>query len=171
MLEFYQAEADVRQTGEGYRLSVHLTVYAVVPLGAAVVLPDHQAHGAFRWAELDLGGTIKVNLIAGSQPLISPLIFGGSLTVPGSEHSNDSRTNMVHQGDQQVILEGPGFFRFVGESSSLPINFALDKPCPLEITFSARPAGSDLSATVQKILLPCDDLPGGLDAKVAARWR
>jgi hypothetical protein len=107
-LECYEAEADVWQTQDGHQLSVNLTVYAVVSLGAALVLPDHQAHGAFHLAELDFRGTLETHLLAGSP---------SSQQSPFLNRNQDvSRTHTVHQGDQQVILDGPGFFGFLGRS-------------------------------------------------------
>jgi hypothetical protein len=146
-LEIFKAEASLWPNAQnGNILTVTLTVYVVVSLGAAVVLPNHQAHGTFHLVEQEINGDLETSLAAASR---SPSVGGRNLS--------DSWTHTVHQGDRQVLLEGPGFFRFIGSFRPLSIGDAGDKVGPLEVVFSARPAGRDLSTTVQATLPPCTE--------------
>lgn len=148
VLQNYEASADARPSQGGHALDVYLTVYASVPLGTAIVLPDHQAHGRFRLPELKLEGTLETSLVAGSNPYYPSINRG------------DGRAHLVRQGDRQVILEGPGFFTFWGKFT-LPSNISLisDAPCPLEVEFSVQPVNCELSATVERVLNVRTDQP------------
>jgi hypothetical protein len=165
-LTLHKATAGIwANPGKGPRLTVTMTVYAVVPLGSAVVLPDHQTYGTFSLPRQDIGGNLEVELIAKSwsQP---PRIHGRNPAL-FLESSDDSPLHTVHQGDQQIILEGPGFFRFRG---LYEIDYARDDPGPLEVMFSTRPAGNDLSATVQATLAPSVDRDKGASSNMVAEW-
>ncbi len=163
-LEIYKAEASLwLNAKDGNRLIVTLAVYAVVSLGAAVVLPNHQAHGTFHLVEQHISGDLETYLEAGSQSLDLLFVFGRN-------HPSDSRTHTVHQGDRQVLLEGPGFFRFIGSFQPLSIGDAGGKVGPLEVVFSARPAGSDLSTMVQATLLPCAEPAKGGGSQALFLW-
>lgn len=159
-LEIFKAEASLWPNAEnGNILTVTLTVYAVVSLGAAVVLPNHQAHGTFHLAEQGISGDLETSLAAASQ---SPSF--------GRRNLSDSWTHTVHQGDRQVLLEGPGFFRFIGSFRALSIGDAGDKVGPLEVVFSARPAGSDLSTMAQTTLQSCTEPPKSGGSQAIFLW-
>ncbi|MCA1605103.1 MAG: hypothetical protein LC775_06445, partial [Acidobacteria bacterium] len=144
ILDVYSTEAEfyAHENSVPY-LRVILTTYAVISIGTAVVLPNHQARGTFHFIEHDVKGTLETHLVAKSDN-----------SRPGLTPSTVSRIHTVHQGDQQVLLEGPGFFQFIGKYRLTDLDDAGGMSGPLAVTFSARPAGSDLSRTVQAKLLP-----------------
>ncbi|MGK5675478.1 hypothetical protein ACSNOB_21865 [Micromonospora sp. URMC 106] len=107
-----------------------LVVYAVVPMGQTVVLPDHQTSGVARIGAETI--ELDIDLVAKKDD---------GLHFPG-RRAEDRRVHTVLQGDNQVILEGPGFFRVIGRANikSPPVDCE-----QLTINATIRPAGNELS--------------------------
>jgi hypothetical protein len=156
-LEFHNAQADLWASG---RFAVSLAVYAISPLGSAIVLPDHQARGSFKLPDRSLNGELEVRLFATSE---SQSFFGPW----GVRMKPEAKLHTINQGDRQIILEGPGFFRFEG-TSLFDLTLDWSDPGPLSVSFNTRPAGSDLSTGLEV------DIPALLHPKPSeamAQWR
>lgn len=139
-VEVYKAEAKMTpdKDADTASLFVIVTIYAITALGAAMALPNHQAKGHFSVSPHKIDGELTVNLEARYSDLMP----------------KSAMTATVHQGDLQILLDGPGFFRIVGRAT-IP-NLANDwaNVGTLEVKFSVRPAGNNLSLEVQTGLSP-----------------
>lgn len=171
-LTLRNAKADLWGRGEEANmeatLTVVVTVYAAIPFGSAVVLPDHQTSGRFSLEKMGIGNDLQVELAAKSLPDSPVMRVRGRIRI---EPSNDSPLHTVHQGDQQIVLQGPGFFRFQGSFQLATVRHVWGDPGPLEISFTTRPVGSELSATVDAILLPYTGGREVTGSGVLATWK
>jgi hypothetical protein len=112
--------------------SVEVTVYATLPINPGLVLPNHRSTATLAVPVVGYVTELDVGLRAGS------FEYGRGLRVP------DGGVHTVHQGDDQVIIEGPGFFRVL-------MSKAVERPPvvdllfePLVVSVRLRPAGTDL---------------------------
>lgn len=170
-LTLHNATAEIWAEKEGgARLSITMAVYAVIPLGSAVVLPDHQTHGKFSLRETEISGDLDVGLEAKSWSQIPR--FHDTRSRFRFEGPDESPLHTVHQGDQQIVLQGPGFFRFRGSYRwSETDHLSSGNLGPLEITFTTRPAGNDLSTGVQATLPLRIDRREGSGSNTLAQWQ
>ncbi|MFU8855050.1 helix-turn-helix domain-containing protein [Micromonospora sp. SL1-18] len=130
--------AQLSPHGELLQLQCSVVVYAVIPMGQAIVLPDHQASGIIRIGNSHDALGLNIDLLAKRDGYFHPV-----------HNSKDGRFHTALQGDNQVILEGPGFFRVVGRT------YLQTTPADCEqltVTAHIRLAGSDLSFAVEAIM-------------------
>jgi hypothetical protein len=152
---------DVR---ENRMLNATIRVYAEISLGAAMVLPDHLAFGRYSIPARSLSGDLEeVKLHAGSWRRGS---FGNRAGV------DILPTHTIHQGDSQILVEGPGFFRF-GCRTKVP-NIETEEDWvgvgPLQLLLGVRPVGGDRETTVQVVLQP-DFVPASRsNSRPGYRW-
>ncbi|WP_327585033.1 hypothetical protein OHA25_56605 [Nonomuraea sp. NBC_00507] len=111
----------------GRTLHLTLYVYATLPMGQTVVLPNHQSRAFARIDTTSETIDLDINL---------------SLINRISRYKHT-----VHNGDGQVILEGPGFFHIEGRGTATHLDI-LDGLGPAYMHATIRPAGTDQSIAV-----------------------
>ena len=166
-LPLYNIKISEVERDSSRTLSGETTIYAVAPLGPAIVLPDHQAFGSYTIPERDITGNLNVSLLAGSWSS-DPVGFQR-----WGQDSRDRRTHTVFQGDSQILLDGPGFFRISWYTTFPNIESETDWKSvgPLDISLGVRAAGRDLSAIVQFSLAPHFSPTSGISGRPSYEWR
>ena len=148
--------------------SVSLTAttnfYAVLPMNSALVLANHQTEA---WLDLPaLGKRQSLDKVR-----LTAQIWR---TTPSLQ---DARRHTVHQGDEQIILDGPGFFLAEAKfelSHDEWLSWIAEEAIDFGLT--VRPAGSDLSVTTSVTLqhvrhAPDEDWGGGETLPHGWEWR
>src|SRR5262249_18457424 len=156
-LDVLDGTAELRLAKGRYILTVTLKVYAVLPMGSAIVLPDHQARGSLRLQDSGFHHDLDVTLTAHtwSHPGVS------------QTGTKDFRTHTVDSGDGQILVHGPGFFRIIGKATFDDSGFSNSEP--LEAIFTLRPAGADIAASARAALVPGRRISGG-HPPIIAGW-
>jgi len=146
-LDVFEADAELDKNATTIHAYIH--VYAALPFGQAIVLPDHQSSGTIEIPNIDLTRDAEESeILAGRWS--RPVSTGG-----GSVFSGPEPVRTVHQGEQQVILEGPGFFRFhLRFSLPQPIDDTETLNHPIRLGASVVPAGEDVALRVATLLQP-----------------
>lgn len=166
-IEVLDATAHLYPHGDDCDWGVEVKVYATLPFGSAVVLPDHMATGALTVASAQYDVVLATSLMAKSWSSSGFPRLGGGGAAP------DQRVHTVHQGDKQVILEGPGFFRVYGSS---PAGIRPDSTnalfAPLLVSFRLPVVGSSTPVAFTVDLTPDAREPEeGRHPPALIRWR
>jgi hypothetical protein len=162
-LEIVDGTAQLQAERDGNTaFSATITIYAVLPVGSAVVLPNHQASAIARFPGARRSVELDVVLAA------KKTSFAGYFLRPYEPPSDDGLLHTVHQGDGQVILDGPGFFRL--NCTRYQGRVRTTGARPLEITARLRPAGGDrvllIEASLRRTPIRADD-----EGRVTAQWK
>lgn len=142
-------DADANLDKNATTIHAYIHVYAALPFGQAAVLPDHQSSGTIEVPDIDL------TMDADESEILAGRWSRQVSTGKGSVFAGPEPVRTVHQGEQQVILEGPGFFRF-------HLRFALPQPVedtetlnhPIRLGANVVPAGGDVALRVAALLQP-----------------
>ncbi|GIH27597.1 hypothetical protein Aph01nite_59070 [Acrocarpospora phusangensis] len=145
-------ELKASRDGQASILEIKLNVYAVLPVGHTVVLPEHQCYGTAKIRE----DAEAINL---TTAFLTRHQFGRSF------NAKKITLSMVHAGDKQVILEGPDFFSIIGRSPLIDSTIYSEE---LAVDVVMRPTGSDRSVAVGSIMTLANT--AGSDAQTLAKW-
>jgi hypothetical protein len=151
------------QGNERISWQVGITMYATVPMGSGVVIPQHRAHASLAIPAAayvcELEPTLAAKQWSGG---------GGFATVQA-----DERVHTVHSGDSQVIIDGPGFLRLFGSAEvDMPPTGSDNLFEELEVRASLRPVGSDDDALISVSLHPDAREPDeGRHPPALIRWK
>jgi len=163
-VEVVRASADLRmRTGGRPTVTITVVFYTFLPVGESVVLPDRQASG---WCQLgDHGERVELEVTLAAQQAT----HWRTSPVRSTWGSQEEVVHTVLQGDAQVILSGPGFFRAIGRGGLDVEPEATELP-PIVVGGQLRPAGGDLAIPFE-LSIPFQSLrpdpPGGH----AGRWQ
>ncbi|MFC0532329.1 hypothetical protein [Phytohabitans kaempferiae] len=132
-IDMIESSGWLRRRAEGnVSMGFTVTCYAVVPMGASVILPNHQAEATAFIDGVEGEVDLAVDFLAQKT---SGLIWG-------RRSEPDSRIHTVLQGDEQIIIEGPGFFRW-SVHADIPIVSTLAEVGKIAMRSTVRPAGID----------------------------
>ncbi|MFC7380911.1 hypothetical protein [Sphaerisporangium rhizosphaerae] len=122
-------------------LDATLVVYAALPMGYSTVLPNHQAQGFIRIGDsselIDLDVTLRVGR------RLDPRFPKREVLKP-----------TVFNGEDQIILEGPGFFQVRGKGFATAAH--LHGLGSIEMHVRLRPAGNNLSIAFDATIPPSE---------------
>lgn len=110
-LEVTSSTAQVTKEKDGFSLNLSMTLYATLPMGSTLVFPAYRATCEFEFSDIRLRLDCQPTLAGRKYSR-----FGGG----GLVQTQDTRLHTVHDGDGQLILEGPGFFRLVARTAIEP---------------------------------------------------
>lgn len=119
-----------KSTG-GFAWAVHLTVYVEVAMGAGLVIPNHRCSASLDIENLDYS-------VSEGHLSLAP----GSAT-RGPAGRKPVHTATVHQGDEQVILDGPGFMGTHLRVDGIDDRSLAESAEPVTFTCILRPVGAE----------------------------
>ncbi|GIH08082.1 hypothetical protein Rhe02_61490 [Rhizocola hellebori] len=163
-LTLMDAEAALdRREEDSYSLTLTAVYYVHAAMGDSIVLPNHQAEGWLAFPkDKAYFDDVEVGLFAQRQSR------WGSIGVVA--RTEDRRVHTVHQGEDQIIIDGPGFFRSYLRCSLTKEMWAGKVAVMLDFGITMRPARSDLAMTAQGTvhLTKHEDVAKG---RRAAEWK
>jgi hypothetical protein len=133
-------------------MRITVTMYSVIELGSALVLPDHHVRAELRFGD-------------GVVHMLEEASFW-------TNHSrDDTRLHTVQQGDRQVIQSGPGFI-VAHIAFRPPEGYEWSRPGPIDVSVIARAAGHHTNFRTD-VTIPPEENPRlfiGSAQTQLARW-
>lgn len=130
--------------GEAHpRWYLHLDLYVDMPVGATVVVPDHEVVVDLRWPDWSIALKGGLHGARGRRWGMSRLLGGGTDNPPPT---------FVVRGEDQLILDGPGPATVVAEVNADPHPTAAADVAVVEVTF--MPSRSTRAGTFRADLVP-----------------
>ena len=133
---------------EELRCELHCSLYVRAPMGSSIVLPDHLCTAVIVSADSRYPFELSMDAAKFTLPRVYPdsqqAMIGGGRSYPISE------LHTVSQGDQQVIVTGPGKVYVAGyESFDRAFDASLLGPVgELELSIAYEAIGADRSGVV-----------------------